>query len=104
MIFLIKKRKLVLDLFKHHRGAGCHDRDARDMFLMLGLGHCEAFDIVAAAGKKSGDTRKHTRLIVNENRKRPSLRKRINRGIGIVTFHLIKLSMRYFFNLSEGTD
>jgi hypothetical protein len=41
--------ELMLDLLDHHRRAGGDDGDAREVFLALGLRHCEAVDVVAAA-------------------------------------------------------
>ena len=65
--------ELVLDLLDHHRRAARDDGDAREMLLVLGLGHRQEFDIVAAAGEQPDDARQHARLVVDQHRQRVGL-------------------------------
>src|SRR5688572_14307284 len=88
---------LVLDLLDDHRRAAGHDRDARQVFLVLGLRHRQRVDVVAAAGEQSDDARQHARLVVDEHTERvalDSLRGRrggIMGGAGSVRHHTITL-------------
>ena len=62
--------ELMADLLQHMWRAARDDGDARQMLVMLGLGDCQALDVVAAAGKQPDDTRQHARLVVNQHRQR----------------------------------
>ena len=62
--------ELVLDLLDHHRRARGDDGDAGEMFLALGFGNGEAFDIVTAAGKQPDHAREHARLVLHQHRER----------------------------------
>src|SRR5690606_10806226 len=66
--------ELMLDLLQHMRCAARHDRYAGKMPLMLGLGDCEAVDIVAPPGEEPDYPRQHPRLVVDQNRKRVAFR------------------------------
>ena len=67
--------KLVLDLGQHHRRAGGHDGDPRQVLGVLGLRDGQALDVVAAAGEQADDPGQHARLVVDEDRKRVPLQR-----------------------------
>src|SRR5262249_39239576 len=57
---------------------------ARKMFFVLGLGHGERVDVVAAAGKEADHARQHTRLVIDNDRKRAMNDLLLHRLRGIV--------------------
>src|SRR3954470_16924922 len=59
--------QLVLDLLDDHAGAAGHDGDARHLLLGIDLGHGQAFDIVATAGKQADDTGQNARLVIDQD-------------------------------------
>jgi hypothetical protein len=59
--------QLRLDLVDDLRRAGGHDRDARQVALVIGLGHRERLDVVAAAREEADDTRQHAGLVVDDD-------------------------------------
>src|SRR5215471_21870553 len=59
--------ELVFDLSQDHWRAGGDDREAREMLLVLCLGHRQAVDVVAATREQPGDARQYARLVVDQN-------------------------------------
>jgi hypothetical protein len=53
--------QLRLDLLDHRGRAARHDGDARAVAQMVDLGHGQAVDVVAAAGKQADDAGQHAR-------------------------------------------
>ena len=73
----------MLDLLDHHRRPRGDNGDAGEMFLALGLGDGEAFDVVTAAGEQPDHARQHAGLVLHQHRERVRL-------VGVMTlFHEI---------------
>ena len=62
-----KAHKLGLDLLNHHWRSRSDDRNPRDTEVPVGLGNCQALDIVATTRKQADDPCQHARLIIHQN-------------------------------------
>jgi hypothetical protein len=66
--------ELGLDLLDHRGCAGGDDGDAREVAQLVGLGHGQALDIVAAPGEQADDAGQHTGFVVDQNAEGVALR------------------------------